>query len=257
VSAVSWLVRLYPASLRDRWGDCLTDEVSVGGWRRLPNLLLGALDMWVHPVVWPADSAAQRRRRAAVLAFVVGLGGWLIGHLTVEESGLPASLTHSWTLNLCDLLVLLGLLLVVPLPRLSIAGLARFTGEVVRKLAVPVLIGGAVLARANLATPMSTGTRTVLLVSWWVALVLGAIQVCGVVGGLGPDLTRPPHPVRLRLGIGALAASYAISGAVVLWSTLSSGAAGVLAALVGGTLFVLTVLCGWTLHDLRAVALSD
>ncbi len=116
MSTITWLVRLYPASLRERWGAGLEDEVNAGGWRRLPNLLLGLLDMWAHPVVWPTNSAARRRRRAAVLAFVLGLCGWLIGHVAVEDAMLPTSLTHSWSLYLSDGLVLAELILAVPRP---------------------------------------------------------------------------------------------------------------------------------------------
>ena len=117
MSATTWIVRLYPAPLRERWGPDLEGEAGAGGLRRLPDLLIGALDMWAHPVVWPADTPAQRRRRATVLAFVVGLGGWLIGHLAVQELDLPATMTHSWSLDLSDVLLLAGLLLVTPLPR--------------------------------------------------------------------------------------------------------------------------------------------
>jgi hypothetical protein len=257
VSATTWLVRLYPPSLRDRWGAGLEDEVSVGGWRRLPNLLVGVLDMWAHPVVWPADSAAQRRRRAAVLAFAVGLGGWLTGHVAVEESLLPTSLTRSWTLDLSDVLVLAGLVLVVPLPRLVVPDVVRLATRVARKLAVPVLVGSVVVVRANEAVEMSAGTRTALLTGWWLALVLGAIQVCHVVAGRGTDLMLPPHPIRLRLGLGTIAASFALAGTIVLASTLAHGASAPLAALVGGSLLVLTVLCGWTLQDLYTVAIAD
>ena len=252
MSATTWIVRLYPAPLRERWGPDLEGEAGAGGLRRLPDLLIGALDMWAHPVVWPADTPAQRRRRATVLAFVVGLGGWLIGHLAVQELDLPATMTHSWSLDLSDVLLLAGLLLVTPLPRRR-TELGRLVRQSARRLALPLLVGGLVLVRANLDAAMSPGLRLVLLTAWWGALVLGAVRVCQVVAGLDPVLA-PPHPVRLRLGIGTLATAFAVACAAAVWFTLTDRTAVPAVCLLGGSLTALTLVCGGTLRDLHAVA---
>ncbi|WP_410586721.1 hypothetical protein [Amycolatopsis sp. lyj-23] len=254
---MSWaarLVRLYPASLRSHWGAGLEDEAGAAGWRRLPNLLVGALDMWVHPVVWPADSGAQRRSRAAALVFVVGLSGWLLGHVAVEDALLPADVVHSWAANLSDVLVLAGLVLVVPLPRLSVRAVVRLGAQALRRLAVPLLIGGAVFVTANLSAELSPALRTTLLIGWWLALVLGAVQVCGVIAGLDPDDVVAPQPGRLWWGIGVVATALAVGSGVVLWPTVVDGVTGLLPTLLGGALLVLTVLCGWTLRDLSTIA---
>jgi hypothetical protein len=254
---MSWavrLVRLYPASLRSRWGAGLEDEAGAAGWRRLPNLLVGALDMWVHPVVWPADSAAQRRSRAAALVFVAGLSGWLLGHIAVEDSLLPPDVVHSWAADLSDLLVLAGLVLVVPWPRLSAKAMVRLGAQVLRRLAAPVLIGGAVFVTANMSAELSPTLRVTLLIGWWLALVLGAVQVCSVVAGLDPDDVVAPRLGRLWWGIGVVAAALAVGSGVVLWSTVVDGVTGLLPTVLGGALLVLTVLCGWTLRDLYTIA---
>ncbi|WP_134728268.1 MULTISPECIES: hypothetical protein [Amycolatopsis] len=254
---MSWaarLVRLYPASLRSRWGAGLEDEARAAGWRRLPNLVVGALDMWVHPVVWPADSAAQRRSRASALVFAAGLSGWLLGHVAVEDSLLPENVVHSWAANISDVLVLAGLVLVVPLPRLSVRAMLRLVAQALRRLAVPVVIGGAVYVAANLSASLSPGLRITLLVGWWLALVLGSVQVCTVVAGLDPEDVVAPEPGRLWWGIGMVAAALAVGGGVVLWSTVVDGVTGLLPLVLGGALLVLTALCGWTLRDLYTLS---
>jgi hypothetical protein len=254
---MSWaarFVRLYPASLRSRWGAGLEDEAGAAGWRRLPNLLVGAVDMWVHPVVWPADSGAQRRSRAAALVFVVGLSGWLLGHIAVEDSLLPVNVVQSWAANLSDLLVLAGLVLVVPLPRLSGRAMVRLGAQALRRLAVPVIIGGAVFVIANTSTELSPALRVTSLIGWWLALVLGAVQVCIVVAGLDLDDVVAPRRGRLWWGIGLVAAALAVGSGVVLWSTVVDGGTGLLPSVLGGALLALTVLCGWTLRDLHTIA---
>jgi hypothetical protein len=213
--------------------------------------------MWVHPVVWPADSAAQRRRRAAGLAFVLGLTGWLIGHLAVEVAVLPSSVTHSWTVNCSDVLTLVGLVLVVPLPRLSRRALLALAGKRARKLAAPVVVGALVVLRANLSGAVSPDLRVALQIGWWLVLVLGAVQVCHLVAGLDAELLIPPHPLRLRAGVGVLAAALASAGAIVLFCASSVGASPLSSVALGGLLLALTAWCGWTLRDLHDVPATD
>lgn len=82
------LVALYPPAFRDRWGRELTDEVERTGWRSWPRLLVAVAAMWLHPAIWPADSAIERRRRAAGLGVVVTAAGWLAAHAVLESSEL-------------------------------------------------------------------------------------------------------------------------------------------------------------------------
>jgi hypothetical protein len=249
------LVRLYPGSLRDRWGSGLEAEAQACGWKSLLNLVVSILDMWLHPVVWPAKSSAQRRRRAAAMAVAIALSGWLLGYMIVQVGTLiPASLEHSWSLETSDILVLLGLVLVAPRPRFTPGALAALLRQVARRLALPLALGAGVLVAVHLGSMrMSAGFKHVELVCWWIALALGAIQVCQVVASLGTDVIVPPRPRRLRLGIGVLGAAFALGGSVVLGSGFASGHLGPLAATLGAGLLLLTITCAATLRDLGHV----
>jgi hypothetical protein len=235
----------------------MEDEAQVRGWRSWPNLLIGVVDMWLHPVVWPADSGSQRRQRAAALAFVVGLGGWLFGHVAVEVSMLPAGLVHSWRLNLSDVLLLAGLIVVVPLPLPSWTALLRLMWRITRKLIVPVLLAAAVLVGAQYPGATEPTPRMVLLTAWWTALVLGAVQVCQVIAELDADVVISPPPLRLRLGVGLLTAAFAYAAVIILWSTMTIDGPILLPITIGGALLMLTALCGGTLRDLYAVTVAD
>ena len=240
------LVRLYPYAMRDRWGGGLEAEVVAGGWRAVPNLVAGALALWLHPVVWPAGSPDQRRGRAAVMAFVIALTGWLLGHVLVETGPAPRRLAHSWPLTVSDLLVVAGLVLVVPRPRLAGPALSRLVRRGLRRLTVPAVAGAGVVVWANLgsggAAPV---TRHVVLTMWWAVLVTGVVQACRLIADLDRESAEPPPLSRLRLGLWVLVVALAGGGAVVLGSAAGAGAAA-----FGAVLILLTLGCFVTLRDL-------
>jgi hypothetical protein len=249
------LVRLYPGSLRDRWGSALEVEVHVGGWKSLPNVIVSILDMWLHPVVWPAASCAQRRRRAAVMALAIAIVGWLLGYVIVQMGTLiPMSIEHSWSLDASDIMVLLGIALVAPRLRFTLGAWTTLLRQILRRLALPLTVGVAVLMRVHLGSaPVTPTLRGIELFSWWFALTIGAIQVCHVLASLGIDVVVPPRPLRLRLGIWVLAAAFAMGGAVVVGSGVVSGHLGLLTATSGTVMLMLAIACAATLRDLYAV----
>ncbi|KAA2255931.1 hypothetical protein F0L68_27465 [Solihabitans fulvus] len=253
------LVRLYPASFRDRWGHAVATESAATGWRSWPNLAASIVDLWLHPAIWPAESRAQRRGRAAVLAAAVAAAVWYLAHLAQElDTPLHAGAARSAALSGCGGLTLVGLLLVAPRPRLTITAARTALHRLAGKLAVPVVLGAAVVAAAHrdpglIAAPL----RLVLLGCWWLALALAAIQGCRAVAGLGADVLAPPRAGRLRLGIWALAAAAVIAGSVILGFAVSGAELDPLAAAVGAGLLLLTWAFVGTLRDLRDVAATD
>jgi hypothetical protein len=249
------LVRLYPSALRDRWGAGLEAEVRAGGWRTVPNVLAGILTMWLHPVVWPARSAAQRRSRAAVVAFVIAFSGWLVGHVLVDgETLLPRAVTHSWPLRLSDVLVFAGLLLAAPYPRLNLRAIGRLLRHGVKRLLVPATLGTAVVAWANLAGDhASLAARHGVLAAWWAILVTGSVQACRLVADLGQGAAAPPPVRRLVLGLGLVVAGLAVGGLVVVLFAVGRGLGAVLAGALGSALILLTVSGLFTLRDLDEV----
>ena len=234
------LIRLYPAAFRERWGPDLEVEVQAAGGRSWPNLAAGVADLWLHPTLWPADSRAQRRGRAATTAAVLTATWWYVAHAAVELDGrLWHDVGHSWQLSTCTTLMLVGLALVSPRPDLAtaLAGL--------RLLAVPALLGGVVVVAANAGTDLGAA-RYLLLVCWWTALALGAVQACRVVARHG----LPPSEARLRLGMWTLTLTSAASGAAVLGLSAAGGDLGALAVLVAAGLLLPASAYAWTLRDL-------
>ena len=252
MSMAKGLVRLYPNALRDRWGRGLEAEVQAAGWRAVPNLVMGIASMWLHPVVWPAGSAAQRRGRAAVLACVVGLTGWLVGHAVAEDGALlPNRLAHSWLMTASDVLVLVGLLLVAPYPRLTPAAIRRIIRQSVQRLVVPAAFGIAVVVWVHLHSATTSATvRHLVLAAWWATLVGGSVQACRLVADLSKGPVVPPHMPRLRLGMWALVLALGDGGAIVVLSALSRGAHVALSAALGTAMILLTAFCMVTLRDL-------
>lgn len=252
--AAKSLLRLYPAALRDRWGSSLEADVVAAGWRGVPDVLTGAIGIWLHPVVWPADSPGQRRRRAAVMAFVIALTGWLLGHVLVETAPLPRGVAHSALLTGSDLLVVAGLILVAPHPRLGAGAFRRLARRCMRRLVVPAAIGAGVVGWAGFGSGHAAATtRHLVLAIWWAILATGAVQVCRLVADLGEVTAAPPLP-RLRLGLAALVVALAGGGLVVLFSVQRPGVHAGLPDALGAALILLTLGCFGTLRDLAECA---
>jgi hypothetical protein len=133
----------------------LEADVSSAGWRSWPSVLVTAVDMWLHPVVWPAGSTAQRRRRAVAMALTATVASGVIGRAVVASVGpLPRQAQPAWNLTDCAVLLFLGtLLILLPLPTgLAVAALLRRT---VRALSVPAVLLSASLIAARAVDPVT------------------------------------------------------------------------------------------------------
>jgi hypothetical protein len=246
------LVRLYPQSFREHWGSALEADAQSAGWRSWPNLLAAVIDMWLHPVVWPARSASQRRYRAATMALTITLTIWFVGRAAVaSHSALSGQAHRAWNLTDCAELMLLGMALVLPLPRLTQHAMTTLLRRVFQALAAPMILGVGALVFADSAAPTTMSKSRLLVVGcFWLALALGVIQAGRILGTLDTSLVVPPRPARLRLGIAILA----VAGTLASWITLSSAVSregfDVLSAATGGCLLILTSTFFLTLRDL-------
>ncbi|WP_031071695.1 hypothetical protein [Streptomyces sp. NRRL WC-3742] len=249
------LVRLYPDAFRERWGSMVEDEARGAGWKSWPNLIVGIVDMWLHPAVWPADSPAQGQRRVATMGITIALAAWFLGHLAAEQVGpLPANGVRNGVMHGCTTLLLLGIALVAPRPRPTPAAAITLSGWAVRRLALPTLLGTAVvvLVHSGVDADASPPTlRTAVLAAWWIALGLGAIQIPRIFTGVGADAVVPPGNSRLRAGVWSLAAASATGGATILAVSLAGDGLHLLGAGIGVGLLLLTGVCAGTLRDLH------
>jgi hypothetical protein len=246
------LVRLYPVPFRRRWGDALESEAGLAGWRAWPGLVVGLADMWLHPTIWPARDPAERRGRAASTAIAVAAAVWLILHAVAEQNiPLPVQPRRA-ILNGCVTAMVLGVVLVTPRPRLARPALTALPGMVLRRLAGPGLLAGAVVAAVRFApdTVVTEPWRPIGLACWWLALGLGAVQTCRIVAALD---TVAPHPVRLRAGLCLLIGATAAAGSTIVGYAVSHGRVDPLALVVGAAMALLVSTHSLTLRDLHQV----
>ena len=238
------LLRLYPGAFRKRWGEDLRAEADGTGWRSWPNLVIGALDMWLHPAIWPAGWPAQRASRSAAMAMLATVAAWLVAHLTTE----PGPPGYALTLNGSATLVVLGLALLAPLPRPRALG--PLLGRSLRRLAFPILLAASVVIVTNSTAPPTEWLRVLVLAAWWGSWALGLIAGCRIVAGLGPDLVIPPGARRTRLGIAVLTgAGIAAAGALAVFAVRQQAPLPALLA-IGTALSVAA--CATALRDLVA-----
>ncbi|MGI5228052.1 hypothetical protein [Actinoallomurus sp. CA-142502] len=254
------LVGLYPAAFRSRWGPALEHEIRAGGWRSWPNLVAGIADMWLHPVVWPAESRAQRCQRAATMAVAISAVCWFVTHAVVELHTPPsAKVARSWPMSACSLLMLLGLGLVAPRPRMTLKAVIAVVRCAAMRFAVPVTVGAGVVLCVNTRVYVAAPTllKPALLACWWTVLALAAIQSCRIVAALGQAVVVPPHPGRLRIGLWVLAAAVTAPGPILLRASTTSGHLDLLSAASGAGLLVLAPAFVGTLHDIRHLSPAD
>lgn len=236
------LLRLYPGAFRERWGDDLRAEAEGAGWRSWPNLIAGALDMWLHPAVWPASWPAQRASRSSAMAMLVTIACWLVAHFTTEAGARG----YTIALNVAATMLIIGLALLAPLPRPRALG--PLLGRSLRRLALPVLLAAAAVIAANTTSAPTEWLRVLVLAAWWGSWVLGVIAGCRIIAGLGPDLVLPPGERRTRLGIAVLtAASVTAAGAVAVFAAHQPTP---LPALLGIGTALSALACGTALRDL-------
>lgn len=252
MSVTRMLVRLYPESFRERWGSALEADAQSAGWRSWPSLLASVIDMWLHPVVWPAKSASQRRYRAAAMALTVTLTIWFVGRAAVAYHSPLSQQAHGvWNLTDCAELMVLGMALILPLPRLTKHAMTTLLRRAVQALAAPTILGVGALVFVHSGGPtMVSKSRLLVVGCYWLALALGAIQVSWIIGTLGTSVVVPPRPARLRLGIAILAVGGALASLITFSSAVSGDGFDVLSAATGGCLLILTSTFVSTLRDL-------
>ncbi|MFJ9844515.1 hypothetical protein ACIRYZ_29490 [Kitasatospora sp. NPDC101155] len=246
------LFRLYPAPMREHWGEELAEEVRSADWRAWPGLLAAIADLWLHPAIWPADHRAQRRDRTAVLALAVALATGFVGALAAEQGARQAAAPGgAWAAPLGQALLLVGLALVTPFPHRDPAALRALLATAARRLTAPALAGAGLvaLAHSTLGSALAASDyRFAAVACWWTVLAVGALQTCRTVAGpAGRAALATPSPFRLRLGLGALATAGVLAGSTLLATWTADHAA---TALTAG---ILLVLLAWPL----AAALRD
>ncbi|MDH6121658.1 hypothetical protein [Kitasatospora sp. GAS204B] len=253
------LVRLYPGAFRERWGEALEAETRAAGWRSWPGLILTMADLWLHPLLWPADSRLQRGQRAATLGVAAVLASAGLGRLAAEQ-GVPLTVRPSghWPATACLTLLMLGLALVAPLPRLTGSTALLLAEVVVRRLGGPALLGAGALAAAHLAPGSLAATpwRYAVPTAWWGAIAIGAVQCCRVLASLTAPVLLAPGSGRLRLGLGTLAAATTLAGALVLGSATTHPHPGALAIAAGAALLIPAWTLARTVRDLRSVPID-
>src|ERR1039457_6616286 len=168
MSMTRTLVRMYPASFRERWGPMLEADARSAGWRSWPSLAATAIDMWLHLVVWPAESASQRRHRATAMALtvavVIGVVGRAAAAAAANGSPLAQQAHRVWTLTDCGPLIVLGMPLVLPLPRLTRHAVATMLRRAAQALAAPLILGAGSLTLVHSAR-IAVMSQTRLLVA--------------------------------------------------------------------------------------------
>lgn len=248
------VVGLYPRAFRDRWGHELADEAERTGWRGGWPLLRAVAGMWLHPAIWPADSAVERRRRVAALAVVVTGVGWLIAHAVLELTGaVPRALAHSWLLTVFDLTTFLGFALSLPLPRLRRASMTHLALVIAQRLVGPFLLGAVIVLIANHGLLSGAVGRYLVVPAWWLALFLGVAQAVRTVADV--ELADVLVPSGRRLGIGLWLAAIGLTamGSTILVPTLV-GSGDRVAGLTGGlALLLLAAAVNGTVRDLAEV----
>lgn len=253
-AVVRGMVRLYPRSFRERWGSSIEEDSQVTGWRSVPSLLTGALDMWLHPAVWPASTPAQRQRRALVLTVAVACAAWLVMHaLTELDDPIGRGMRDPGTLRFWSALLALGLVLVLPRPRLDRAVLAVAARTFLVGLAPALVMATVVVFAANggVADVAHSELRPVLLTLWWVSLGLAAIGACRAFAAVTAVLA-PAGPGRARAGLTCLIGSTVLSTVTVIRAAAGH------ATSVGAILSVGALLAGgavlvFTLRDLNTL----
>jgi hypothetical protein len=260
VNAAQRLVGLYPDPFREKWGSDLEIEIRATGWRSWPNLVMGIIDMWLHPAIWPADSRAQRHHRAATMAITVSAACWFLTHAVTElDTPLSTGVARAWPMTACTVLMHLGLVLVAPLPRLTRTAATTVLRHTASRFAVPAILGAGVVTwvHTGLYAAAPALLRPVGLACWWTALALGAIQSCRITADVGAGVAVPPRPGRLRLGLWTLAIAGTAPGPILLSASVTGEHLDLLSAASGAGLLLLTSAFAGTLRDIRHLPPAD
>lgn len=252
MNPVRLLLRLHPAAFRERWGAALEAEARAAGRRSWPGLLASAVDLWLHPVIWPATSASQRRHRAAAGAFTLTLATWFVGRAgTANDPRMTWRAHRGLNVTECAALMLLGAVAIMPLPRLSRQAVLALLHKTVQALAAPAVLFCAELILVHALQPAAhSAARLLITATYWLTLALGAVQAARIVGTVSASAVTPPRPARLRFGIAVLAVGCALTAFVSLSSNLTGHGFDAVSAAAGSVMLLLTA---WFVSILRDV----
>ncbi|RMI31730.1 hypothetical protein EBN03_16135 [Nocardia stercoris] len=249
---IAGLIRLYPKPWRERWGEDLRESVHASGFRSWPNVLVGAVDMWLHPAVWPARDDSRRLARAAAMAITVAGDGWFVANLITEDGDgryLPV-------LRVCGAVLAVGLLLVAPRPRFDRVALGVLLRRGVRGFVPPaVLIAGVVfLVHSGLVPATATPVlRYGVLGIWWGAWLALAANGCRIVANAGPEIVIAPGHRRSIAGTAVLTAATMVSAAVLIVFAIATAEFDAAAAICGALLLALAVTLAGAVWELPAL----
>jgi hypothetical protein len=246
------LVRLYPAVVRERWGEELEQQLTESGPRSWPNTIRGAAGLWVRPALWPHTTAGRNCRTLSTLAFAVIVLTTLLLRATGGQA--LAVGPHDPSRSAWLVLVLLGLLAAAPAPRPCVAALARVALVCVRTLGPPVLALLAMLVAANSGLVSHlTGLPNALLVTYyWATLIFAGARVCALITRLAGD-TSAPSVRRLRVAFTLIGSGLALA-VCQLMAAMARTQADVTDLITAVALIVFVVVIAAAARDLRAVA---
>lgn len=218
MTAARVLVALYPPLVRDRWGNDMLAHVTRAGSGCWVNTVTGAVDLWLHPGTWPADSAGQVRRIASTLTFALAVTAALVIRGFGTSQLAPTG--HHPVQTAWLLLIATGVALAMPLPLLRPAALARLLTVTARTLTLPVIamLTLFAVAHSGWVEHPAGPVRAVLVVGYWATLTLGGVRVCNVIANLRGDIAHAPSMRRLQVGLALIGCVLAVGA----WSTLES-----------------------------------
>ncbi|MCW7944051.1 hypothetical protein AAW14_18920 [Streptomyces hygroscopicus] len=216
MNAATFLTRLYPPAVCERWGEDIRHEVSASGIRSWPDTLAGAARLWLHPGDWPETFIGQTRRVLTVALFALAAVTGLLLRSAEPSTTLTADIHHPAT-SLWIAPLLLGIVLAAPLPRPSRAALRTLTASAVRTLTAPAaaVVALCLTAWSGTAEHLTGFADAAVVLFYWLTLGFVALRLCAFVAHVtrtaALPTTRRLSTALLHIGTGlALAAGQSL-----------------------------------------------
>lgn len=212
VSVARTIAAAYPPPVRRRWGSALTTEIAHRGASGWLDALAGAARLWLRPGQWPVPSGSHTRRAVVVLAMLTA------GAAAVGARGLPtAAITAGSGLAVVALiLITAGLVVLVPLPKLTRASLRSVTRAVAAPLAPVGVLLVAVLLLAHSGVRLHGVSHSLAVVLYWTTVASLALAPAAAVFRIDPEHAAIPGRRRATLGLMLLCVGLALTGLIAL-----------------------------------------
>ena len=232
----SLLAACYPRDVRVRWGEDLRYEIEHAGPRRWVNAATGAVDLWLHPALWPAPTAVRRRAVLATLGAALLAATALLLRAT-DTAPTSDALRMLNTLSVVGMA--LGTVALCPTPKVTRSIVARLASQCAARLWLPTAAFATLVAVAHrpdidqhLANPF---VHVILFVAYWTTLCTGAIQVCRLcVVAMATEVAHAPSRWATRAGLGLVTASLVVAAVVEACARTAGAAALITTVLLGG-----------------------